>query len=81
MTWRALSISPWYPAELASLRADLICIGQHSVLSITFDGFNDKLPKLVEAYFNAVANFEVKESRFQKVKEKRVKDLKNYGLR
>ena len=36
---------------------------------------------MVAAYFEAVANFECTELRFQKVKEKRLKDLKNYGLK
>ena len=70
-----------YPAELASLNAGLDVVGQHTMLSLTFDGFNDKLPKLIEAYFQAVANFEPSESRFEKIKEKRLKDLKNYGLK
>jgi secreted Zn-dependent insulinase-like peptidase len=70
-----------YPAELASLHAGLDVVGQHTMLSLTFDGFNDKLPKLVEAYFAAVADFDVNDTRFEKIKEKRVKDLKNYGLK
>ena len=69
-----------YPAELASLNAGLDVVGQHTMLSLTFDGFNDKLPKLVEAYFRAVADFTLDEGRYEKVKEKRLKDLKNYGL-
>ena len=48
-----------YPAELASLNAGLDVVGQHTMLSLTFDGFSDKLPNLVKAYFEAVADFEV----------------------
>lgn len=70
-----------YPAELASLNAGLDVVGQHTTLSLTFDGFNDKLPKLVEAYFRAVADFTLDDGRYEKVKEKRLKDLKNYGLK
>ena len=51
------------------------------MLSLTFDGFSDKLPNLVKAYFEAVADFEVTDSRFEKIKEKRLKDFKNYGLK
>ena len=69
-----------YPAELASLNAGLDVVGQHT-LSLTFDGFDCKLPKLVEAYFRAVADFTLDEGRYEKVKEKRLKDLKNYGLK
>ena len=70
-----------YPAELASLNAGLDVVGQHTMLSLTFDGFSDKLPNLVKAYFEAVADFEVTDSRFEKIKEKRLKDFKNYGLK
>mmetsp|Transcript_29866 Transcript_29866/g.74068 ORF Transcript_29866/g.74068 Transcript_29866/m.74068 type:complete len:953 (+) Transcript_29866:90-2948(+) len=70
-----------YPAEMASLNAGLDVVGQFTMLSLVFDGFNDKLPKLVEAYFNALANFEVSESRFQKMKEERVKGYRNHGLK
>lgn len=70
-----------YPAELASLNAGLDVVGQHTCLSFTFDGFDDKLPKLVEAYFTAVSEFKLDPDRFQSVKEKRLKDLKNSGLR
>ena len=70
-----------YPAELASLNAGLDVMGQHTMLSLTFDGFSDKLPNLVKAYFEAVADFEVTDSRFEKIKEKRLKDFKNYGLK
>jgi nardilysin len=70
-----------YPAELASLNAGLDVVGQHTMLSLTFDGFHDKLPNLVKAYFEAVADFDVTDSRFEKIKEKRLKDFKNYGLK
>ena len=70
-----------YPAELASLNAGLDVVGQHTGLSLTFDGFDCKLPRLVRAYFGAVAAFELDPARFRKVKEKRLKDLKNYGLK
>ena len=70
-----------YPAELASLNAGLDVVGQHTMLSFTFDGFNDKLGELVKSYFGAVSAFDVNESRFEKIKEKRLKDLKNYGLK
>jgi nardilysin len=70
-----------YPAELASLNAGLDVVGQHTCLSLTFDGFDCKLPRLVQAYFSAVADFELDPARFHKVKEKRLKDLKNYGLK
>ena len=70
-----------YPAELASLNAGLDVVGQHTCLSLTFDGFDCKLPRLVRAYFDAVANFGLDPARFRKVKEKRLKDLKNYGLK
>ena len=70
-----------YPAELASLNANLDVVGQHTCLSFAFDGFDDKLPRLVEAYFEAVSAFDLDVSRFRKVKEKRLKDLKNHGLK
>ena len=45
-----------YPAELASLNAGLDVVGQHTGLSLTFDGFDCKLPRLVRAYFGAARN-------------------------
>ena len=76
-----LQNSTRYPAELASLNAGLDVVGQHTCLSFTFDGFDDKLPKLVTAYFAAVSEFKLCTDRFHKVKEKRLKDLKNFCLK
>ena len=81
MTHDRLQDAVRYPAELASLNAGLDVVGMHTALSFTFDGFSDKLPKLVDAYFGAVAAFDFDDRRFEKVKEKRLKDLKNYGLK
>ena len=69
------------PRRAGVARAGLDVVGQHTGLSLTFDGFDCKLPRLVRAYFGAVAAFELDPARFRKVKEKRLKDLKNYGLK
>jgi insulysin len=65
-----------YNAEIAALNFHLINGKEGFVLS--FDGYNEKLPVLVKEVLNELVNFKPKRHRFEVLKEKSIRNMKNF---
>jgi insulysin len=68
-----------YLADVAGLHAYVYPVMYR--LSIKVDGFNDKLPKLLERICQEVVGHQVREDRFQPVREEMVRSFKNRHMK
>ncbi|TGO62295.1 hypothetical protein BELL_1121g00020 [Botrytis elliptica] len=67
-----------YDAELAGLEYS---VSSHSMgLEISVSGYNDKLPVLLEKVLTTMRDLEVKEDRFEIIKERLARGLKNWDF-
>jgi insulysin len=67
-----------YDAELAGL--DYSISGHSSGIEIAVSGYNDKLPVLLERVLVTMRDLEVKEDRFEIIKERVLRGLKNFAF-
>lgn len=65
-----------YNAEIAMLHFNLITGKEGLVLS--FDGYNEKLSVLIQEVLEAMVTFKPQKHRFEVIKEKRIRNLKNF---